>query len=229
MSAKRFNPPPNWPPVPQGWTPPPGWQPDPSWPAPPPGWKVWVDDRRGMSRSAKVGIGVIVGLLALCGIGAIGSALAPDDKPAAAPATTGSASPTTTSTPTPTKSATATPTPTAADPVDPAALMAAAVAACHDKDTLDLGVEFFDAAKYSDAGPGFSYGAPFGTYKPSIGDLGSPASDLHYWKKCVYDKLDPGLGTAAALGKDGKYGDWELVNAPFVPGPGWNSMIRYVG
>jgi hypothetical protein len=40
----RFNPPPNWPPVPLGWTPPPGWQPDPSWPPPPPGWPLWVND-----------------------------------------------------------------------------------------------------------------------------------------------------------------------------------------
>ena len=40
----RFNPPPNWPPAPPGWTPPPGWQPDPAWPAPPQGWPLWVED-----------------------------------------------------------------------------------------------------------------------------------------------------------------------------------------
>jgi hypothetical protein len=40
----RFNPPPGWPPVPEGFTPPPGWQPDPSWPPPPPGWQLWVSD-----------------------------------------------------------------------------------------------------------------------------------------------------------------------------------------
>jgi hypothetical protein len=40
----RFNPPPNWPPAPPGWTPPPGWQPDPSWPPIPPGWQLWVPD-----------------------------------------------------------------------------------------------------------------------------------------------------------------------------------------
>lgn len=40
----RFNPPPNWPEVPDGWSPPPGWQPDPSWPQPPWGWPLWVDD-----------------------------------------------------------------------------------------------------------------------------------------------------------------------------------------
>jgi len=40
----RFNPPPGWPPVPEGFTPQPGWQPDPSWPPPPPGWQLWVSD-----------------------------------------------------------------------------------------------------------------------------------------------------------------------------------------
>ena len=38
----RFNPPPNWPAAPQGWTPPPGWVPDPSWGPAPPGWRFWV-------------------------------------------------------------------------------------------------------------------------------------------------------------------------------------------
>jgi hypothetical protein len=40
----RFNPPPNWPPIPGGVTPESGWQPDPSWPAPPAGWQLWVND-----------------------------------------------------------------------------------------------------------------------------------------------------------------------------------------
>lgn len=40
----RFNPPPNWPPAPPGWTPDADWAPDPSWPPPPPGWQLWVDD-----------------------------------------------------------------------------------------------------------------------------------------------------------------------------------------
>jgi hypothetical protein len=40
----RLNPPPGWPPVPDGFVPPPGWQPDPSWPAPPPGWQLWLPD-----------------------------------------------------------------------------------------------------------------------------------------------------------------------------------------
>jgi hypothetical protein len=38
----RFNPPPNWPQLPAGWTPPLGWEPDPSWPRPPAGWQLWV-------------------------------------------------------------------------------------------------------------------------------------------------------------------------------------------
>lgn len=42
--AARFNPPPGWPPSPEGWTPPPGWQPDPSWPAPPAGWQLWIEE-----------------------------------------------------------------------------------------------------------------------------------------------------------------------------------------
>ncbi|MFJ1759021.1 DUF4041 domain-containing protein [Amycolatopsis sp. NPDC088138] len=38
----RFNPPPNWPTVPAGWTPPPGWQPPSDWPAPPQFWQLWT-------------------------------------------------------------------------------------------------------------------------------------------------------------------------------------------
>lgn len=40
----RFNPPPNWPPSPPGWTPEPDWQPDPAWGPPPPGWQLWIDE-----------------------------------------------------------------------------------------------------------------------------------------------------------------------------------------
>lgn len=43
----RFNPPPNWPPVPPGWAPDANWIPDPAWPPPPPGWQLWVDDAEG--------------------------------------------------------------------------------------------------------------------------------------------------------------------------------------
>ena len=40
----RFNPPPDWPPAPEGFVPEPGWQPDASWPPVPPGWSLWIDD-----------------------------------------------------------------------------------------------------------------------------------------------------------------------------------------
>ena len=42
--AMRFNPPPGWPPPPEGFTPDPGWRPDPNWPPAPPGWQLWVAD-----------------------------------------------------------------------------------------------------------------------------------------------------------------------------------------
>lgn len=41
----RFNPPPGWPPAPDGWLPTPSSPPDPSWPAPPPGWAFYLDDQ----------------------------------------------------------------------------------------------------------------------------------------------------------------------------------------
>lgn len=41
--TKVFNPPPNWPPHPDGWTPPSGWRPDPAWGPEPTGWKFWID------------------------------------------------------------------------------------------------------------------------------------------------------------------------------------------
>jgi hypothetical protein len=40
----RFNPPPNWPKPPAGWSPPPGWAPDSAWPSPPDGWHLWLPD-----------------------------------------------------------------------------------------------------------------------------------------------------------------------------------------
>ena len=42
--TKRFNPPPNWPAPPVGWTPSPGWAPDPAWGPVPDGWQLWVDE-----------------------------------------------------------------------------------------------------------------------------------------------------------------------------------------
>lgn len=40
----RYNPPPNWPQPPPGWTPPPGWQPDPAWGPPPDGHQFWLHE-----------------------------------------------------------------------------------------------------------------------------------------------------------------------------------------
>lgn len=37
-----WNPPPGWPPAPEGWIPPVGWQPLPEWPLAPDGWQFWL-------------------------------------------------------------------------------------------------------------------------------------------------------------------------------------------
>ena len=42
--AKRFNPPPGWPPTPRAWKPSRNWRPDPSWPSPPEGWCFWKEE-----------------------------------------------------------------------------------------------------------------------------------------------------------------------------------------
>ena len=73
----RFNQPPNWPPVPPGWTPPPGWFPDPSWPPPPPGWQLWItDDAPGKKKGLIIGgvigavllvIAIVVGIVVFTG------------------------------------------------------------------------------------------------------------------------------------------------------------------
>jgi Domain of unknown function (DUF4190)/Septum formation len=46
----RYNPPPGWPPAPEGFVPPPGWEPDPSWPPAPPGWQLVVDDSQTLTQ-----------------------------------------------------------------------------------------------------------------------------------------------------------------------------------
>ena len=48
----KFNPPPNWPPFPEGWVPPPGWQAPAEWPNPPWGWVVWLPDDSPPAASA---------------------------------------------------------------------------------------------------------------------------------------------------------------------------------
>lgn len=72
--ARRFNPPPNWPPAPEGWTPPPGWQPDPAWGPPPPDWPVWVSYRANPRAFAwsfgfAAGFYLLILLVALIGTG----------------------------------------------------------------------------------------------------------------------------------------------------------------
>ena len=80
----RFNPPPNWPASPSGWTPPEGWTPDPAWGPTPTGWQMWVEDppptQPGIPGSAPRSgrrwlVPAIVGVVALLagiGIGAAG-------------------------------------------------------------------------------------------------------------------------------------------------------------
>jgi hypothetical protein len=122
MSKKVYNPPPNWPPAPEGWTPPPGWQPDPAWGPPPEGWQLWVEsEQRNWFSRHKVltGIGAVVVLIIGISLASSNSGTetssdrgggnassppvassAPTSTPKAAPTT--SAPTTRTSTPTPT-------------------------------------------------------------------------------------------------------------------------------
>jgi len=79
MSNKRYNPPPNWPTPPGDWTPPPGWQPDPAWGPVPPGHQLWVEEKKGVSKGAKIALGIVGGLLGLCLLGAIFGALGGGD------------------------------------------------------------------------------------------------------------------------------------------------------
>lgn len=79
----RFNPPPNWPAVPPGWTPPVGWQPDPSWPPPPPGWPLWVAEGGSGRRNALI-LGS-VGAVLLIAVGAVITVAVTRDGPAAGP------------------------------------------------------------------------------------------------------------------------------------------------
>lgn len=44
LMALVFNPPPNWPAPPAGWTPTPTWRPDPAWGPVPDGWQLWVEE-----------------------------------------------------------------------------------------------------------------------------------------------------------------------------------------
>ena len=61
----RFNPPPGWPPAPEGFTPQPGWQPDPSWPTPPAGWQLWVSEDQPPADSSEATNSAIFAFVAL--------------------------------------------------------------------------------------------------------------------------------------------------------------------
>ncbi len=70
----RFNPPPGWPPVPEGFTPQPGWQPDPSWPPAPANWQLWVNAGRPPGTGPTSGWAVaafVLGLLSVVVVVAI--------------------------------------------------------------------------------------------------------------------------------------------------------------
>lgn len=85
----RFNPPPNWPPVPPGRKPPGGWHPDPSWPAPRPGWPLWVPDRASGRRTALI-VGAVAAVLFLAAGAALTVALTREES-APGPAASSSA------------------------------------------------------------------------------------------------------------------------------------------
>jgi hypothetical protein len=57
VDLMRYNPPPNWPQPPTGWTPHADWSPDPSWPAPPPGWRLWVEEEAPGGQPTKSALG----------------------------------------------------------------------------------------------------------------------------------------------------------------------------
>lgn len=86
----RFNPPPNWPDVPEGWSPPKGWKPGPELPSPPKDWPLWVDEKGkkttgphgvygGTTNAEMAGGCLILLVLLLCCLGGIGAVFADDD------------------------------------------------------------------------------------------------------------------------------------------------------
>ena len=63
----RYNPPPNWPALPDGWCPPAGWKTPDDWPPLPPGWQLWLPQPEPAPSAAQprtdgTGTGVRVGL-----------------------------------------------------------------------------------------------------------------------------------------------------------------------
>src|SRR5918998_3434535 len=63
----RYNPPPNWPALPDGWCTPAGWKTPDDWPPLPPGWQLWLPQPEPAPSAAQprtdgTGTGVRVGL-----------------------------------------------------------------------------------------------------------------------------------------------------------------------
>src|SRR5215207_6806986 len=107
----KFNPPPNWPAPPPGWTPPQGWKAPANWPPPPKGWKFWRPDEKDGSWFGRHKTLTSVGGLAALVLLLIGTIASGGDDPApnaAATPTAGASSTATAPTPTPKPS----PTPT---------------------------------------------------------------------------------------------------------------------
>jgi hypothetical protein len=50
-----WNPPPGWPPFPEGWAPEPGWVPPRHWPKPPAGWEFWIPEEEEVQEEAPSG------------------------------------------------------------------------------------------------------------------------------------------------------------------------------
>ncbi|MDX6256758.1 MAG: hypothetical protein QOJ11_3092 [Frankiales bacterium] len=145
----RYNPPPNWPQPPSGWSPPTGWHPDPTWPPPPPGWSLWLDDT--MQRPWPARHKVLTGLGAFVVLAVIAAAIGGGtSKPGGAPgsqstkpasqsttkAAATSSAPATSTSPAPT-STHAKPSPKPSKPPPPKAPDLTLKTAIGDQDSLD--------------------------------------------------------------------------------------------
>lgn len=65
----KFNPPPNWPPMPNpNWRPPNGWQPPAEWGPPPQGWQLWVPVKRSAFAHPAAIVGYVVAAIVLISV-----------------------------------------------------------------------------------------------------------------------------------------------------------------
>ncbi|MDZ4270550.1 MAG: hypothetical protein U1D00_33580 [Mycobacterium sp.] len=67
-----FNPPPNWPDFPPGWSPDTEWRPDPSWPPAPPGWQFWTSDEKPSDPARRRTSGHLPGAISFVAVIAVG-------------------------------------------------------------------------------------------------------------------------------------------------------------